>query len=93
MTPLALPPELESYVADEIASGKFRSRDEVIAEALRLLQGRERRREALLADLEVGFGQLERGEVIRVRSAEEHKALFDGVRQELRERAEAREQA
>ena len=57
-----IPPELERFVEREVTSGKFRSREEVISEGLRLLQERERKLEALRSDIQSGLDQLERGE-------------------------------
>jgi len=79
MTNVAIPDELADYVEREVASGKYRSDGEVVAEGLRLLQERERRRDALLADLQVGIDQLDHGEYVEVRSPGEQQALLARV--------------
>lgn len=57
----AIPSEFAQFVKDEIASGKYRSAEEVLNEALRLLQTRERKLRALQTDIQVGLEQLDRG--------------------------------
>ncbi len=70
---ITLAPEMESLVARRVASGKYRSADDVVREGLRLLQEREElgkpdfvfsTLEELEAKLAVGVEQLERGEGI-----------------------------
>ena len=56
-----LPPELQSFIADGIASGRFRSEDEAIVEGLNLLRGRERKLEALRADIQIGVDEADAG--------------------------------
>jgi len=45
-----------------VAGGRFHSEEDVVAEALRLLEVRERKLEALRKDIQVGIDQLDRGE-------------------------------
>ena len=65
---VSLPPDLESQVAETVASGRFRSPEEVIRAGLRLLFEAEQTRAARLAqfhaDIQVGLDQLDRGEGI-----------------------------
>ena len=56
--------ELEQFIDQAVACGKYRSRDEVIADGLRLLRERERRRDSLVAELQAGVDELDRGEGI-----------------------------
>ena len=57
---MTLPPDLERFVQDQIASGRFPSADGVIEAGLRLLRDRE----AELRDqIAAGMEQVERGEV------------------------------
>ena len=66
---VSLRPELERFVQERVASGRYRSAGEVLEAALSLLQEREeheREQEAKLAalraDIEEGIASLERGE-------------------------------
>jgi len=83
MMPHALPPELERYVENEVASGKFRTADEVICEALRLLQARERRLDRLRADIDSAFDEIARGEVIDLPDESAQRKFFDALKEEI----------
>ncbi|OFV89648.1 MAG: hypothetical protein A3G76_11740 [Acidobacteria bacterium RIFCSPLOWO2_12_FULL_65_11] len=70
---VALPPQLDAFVRERVASGRFGTASDVVQEGLRLLEGREQEREAALADLRreinVGLeqarsGQLRDGETV-----------------------------
>jgi antitoxin ParD1/3/4 len=68
---ISLPPDLDRFVQDAVASGRYRSADEVLQAAVRLLRERdERQREqaaklaALRADIGEGIASIERGEGI-----------------------------
>lgn len=61
---LALPDDLKKFVQNEVASGRFRSTEDVICEALRRLREHERQLDELRADLQIGIDQLDRGEGI-----------------------------
>jgi len=55
---VAIPDEFSGFVRDSIASGRFRSADEVVAEALRLLKHREQKLDALRRDIQEGLDSL-----------------------------------
>lgn len=65
---ITLTPELKAIIERKVASGLYRSASEVVREALRLLEERERVKEdrlaALRAELQVGLDQLDRGEYV-----------------------------
>lgn len=58
-----LTPQIETIVRALIETGEYRDQDEVIAEAILLLDD-ERQRRDLRATLAVGQAQLDRGEVV-----------------------------
>ncbi len=64
---VSLTPHLEELVRDKVKSGLYNSASEVVREALRLMDDRDRVREMRLEDLrkeiQIGIDQLERGEV------------------------------
>jgi antitoxin ParD1/3/4 len=63
---VSLTPELEKYVADKVATGRYTSASEVVREALRLLEREEKSREQQIADfnreLDARVAALDRGE-------------------------------
>jgi antitoxin ParD1/3/4 len=65
---IALTPHLDRFVQTKIESGRYQSASEVIREGLRLLEEREADRQQSLAklrqDIEIGWQQSERGEVV-----------------------------
>ncbi len=61
-----IPADMLPFVQSMIASGGFRSETEVVGEALRLLQTRQRKLEELRAEIQVGLDQLDRGEYVEL---------------------------
>jgi antitoxin ParD1/3/4 len=59
---IVFPPEFEQFVHQEVASGKYRSEEEVVCAGLRLLRDREAKLEALRKDILPALEQLGRGE-------------------------------
>jgi antitoxin ParD1/3/4 len=86
---IPLTPELEQLVKDKVNSGRYHSVSEVMGEALRLLDERDRIREQRLAELkakiQVGIEELERGEGI------DGEEVFAEIEEDIR-RAEAQMQ-
>ena len=86
---ISLTPELEQLVKDKVSSGKYHSVSEVMGEALRLLEERDRIRDQRLAELkakiQVGIEELERGEGI------DGEEVFAEIEEDIR-RAEAQMQ-
>lgn len=64
---ISLTPQLENYVKRKVANGFYNSASEVIREAIRLLEERDRlqdaKLEALRADIQQGLKSLESGKV------------------------------
>ncbi len=65
---VALTPELEEFLDEEVSSGRYPSPGEVIRDALRLLQRYSRLAEqdlnALRRELQVGIDELDRGQYV-----------------------------
>lgn len=85
----SVPPEIEQYVQQVVASGRYDSAEDVVRAAFRLLQEQERRWESLRADIQSGFGELERGEGIEMDEAT-LREFFDDIQVRGRQRYEAR---
>jgi antitoxin ParD1/3/4 len=86
---ISLTPELEQLVKDKVSSGKYHSVSEVMGEALRLLDERDRIRDQRLAELKAkiqeGIEASERGEVV------DGEEVFAEIEEDIR-RAEAQMQ-
>ena len=65
---VSLTPELEKFIQDRVASGRYQTASEVVREALRLLEVREQDQQEALArvraKLERGLEQAKRGELV-----------------------------
>lgn len=55
---ITVTPELDAFIRDRVASGRFETASDVVREGLRLLEGREHEREAAIAEIraEIGVG-------------------------------------
>jgi len=69
---ISLTPELERQVKQKVESGLYNNASEVVRESLRLMLERDAMLQRLKAEIEVGLGQLQRGEGVDVDS----KAAF-----------------
>jgi antitoxin ParD1/3/4 len=73
-----LTPELEELVREKVETGRYRNQDEVVAQALKLLDERDRRA-ALEAALDEGEADFREGRFVEVANEEELKALFSDL--------------
>jgi antitoxin ParD1/3/4 len=85
----SLPPELQQFLDQELASGRYQTREDVICDALRLL--RERRLHELRKEIDAGLQQLDRGDGIEIEDDRSLQAFFDDIKARGRERLEAHE--
>jgi antitoxin ParD1/3/4 len=73
---VSLTPELEKYVADKVASGRYTSASEVVREALRLFEREEKVREEQIAEfnreIKARLDSLDRGEHVTGEEVREH---------------------
>jgi antitoxin ParD1/3/4 len=65
---IALTPHLDRFVQEKVSSGRYQTASEVVRDGLRLLEQHEENRRAQLRalrrDIEIGWQQLQRGEVV-----------------------------
>ena len=80
-----LPPELDQFVADQIAMGRYRSPEDLMVDAVRVPRQLDAQQRAFREDVREGMDQLTRGEYVEYDDAGLDK-LFAG----LKERALAR---
>ncbi|MDT0499188.1 type II toxin-antitoxin system ParD family antitoxin [Algiphilus sp. W345] len=77
-TSLTLGEHWEVFIKNEIASGRYGSASEVVRDALRTLEERKTKLEALRAHLAEGAAQAARGEFVQVYSMDRLIAEADG---------------
>jgi antitoxin ParD1/3/4 len=87
-----LTPDQEAFVRQSIASGRFQSEADAVAEALLLLEERERAREEILAAVDDAEASLDRGEGIVI-TEESMRELAEDVKRRGRARLEAERSA
>ena len=61
LPPDAFPPDLEAYVQQEIAAGRFQSREEFALTAARTYREMDERRKQLKADIEAAIAEADAG--------------------------------
>ena len=83
-----IPPELESFVQQQLASGEYRSAEEVIGAGLRVLQELKHRQEDFRKEVQIGVDQLDRGEGILLDQAG-LRQFFDEIQQRGQSRYDA----
>lgn len=81
---VSLTPEMAKLVKQKVRAGLYRSADEVVREALQLLQERDGEKDRRLADLrqkiEVGWDQAQRGDLLPA------KKVFQDLRERSRQK-------
>ena len=83
------PEEREDFLKRKVASGLYRSEDDVIDSALRLLDERDMYLQELRDKVELGIEQIANGEYVEYTTDNLHK-LFDEIEEEGLKRMEAR---
>ena len=83
---IAFPDDMEQFVQNAVASGKFRSREELVSAALTMFRNREEKLDRLREDIQIGIDQLERGEFTEISSSEEDSAFRESIKSRGRER-------
>jgi antitoxin ParD1/3/4 len=84
-----IPPDLQQFVDQIIGAGGYKSEAEVVGQALRLLQQRQRRIEELRREIQPALEQLDRGEGIKLKDEEELRLFFEGIKERGQNRLEA----
>ena len=59
----SVPQEYQQFIAERIASGRFRSEEEAVGEAMDLLRRREQKLDALRAEIQAGLDDIDAGRV------------------------------
>ena len=74
-----IPPDLQQFVHQVIDAGGYKSEAEVVGQALRLLQERQRRIEELRREIQPALDRLDRGEGIEL-DDEGLDAFFEDIK-------------
>jgi len=88
---IEIPADLQQFVHNAIDTGGYKNEAEVVGQALRLLQERQRRIEELRREIQPALDQLDRGEGIEIKDEEELRLFFEDVKKRGRERLEAKQ--
>jgi antitoxin ParD1/3/4 len=89
---IAIPSDLDLFVQQQLASGEYRSQEEVVVAGLQVLRELKDRQADFRRDVQVGVEELDRGEGIKL-AAEELRAFFDDIQTRGRQRYEASKKA
>ena len=89
MIDASFPPDLAQFVQTELASGRYKSEQELVLAAMRTFQEVETRRSALREHIQQGIDELDRGEGIAIESEDAMRAFFDDIQERGRQRYEA----
>ncbi|HQU90823.1 MAG TPA: type II toxin-antitoxin system ParD family antitoxin [Pyrinomonadaceae bacterium] len=83
---VSLTPELEAFVHDRVASGRYTSASEVVRESLRLLEdedrSKEHRLEALKMEISKGLDDLRSGRAITLETEDDYARLAAEIKTE-----------
>ena len=79
---ITLTPDSEHYLREQIASGKFPTADEVVAEALRRMREYDQMKDALRRDVAFGIEQADQG-----LATEFNEATLDRVKSKARQQS------
>jgi len=85
-----IPPELEQYLEEKVASGEFESKDAFVSEAMRIYRALEARHEQLRSDVKQAIDQIDRGDGIEIDSDNALSSFFDDIKSRGRQRLENR---
>lgn len=91
---VSLTPELEAFVHEKVASGRYTSASEVVRESLRLLEDEDRakgrRLEALKMEVQKGLDDIEAGRFVSLENEEDFTRLASEIKAEGLRRFEQR---
>ncbi len=86
---ITLPTEIERIVTEKVNSGAYQSADEVISISVRLLEAKEKGKEALRQEIMRGFEDIQQGRFSAFSTDEELEAFSDDIIRQARERRDA----
>lgn len=85
MLTVDLPPDVQQFVHDEVARGSYRTPEELVIEAVRLLRDGSRRLEQFREQLQARVARLRQGQGIELEDDGALEKFFDAIEAELAE--------
>ena len=82
MVMLDLPPDVQQFLRDEVAKGKYRSGDELVVQAVRLLRDGSRQFQLFREELRNRVSGLKRGSGIEIEDDDALERYFDEIENE-----------
>ncbi len=86
MTSASVPSDVAQFIEQEIASGRYRSEDELVVDAVRVLRELKQRHRRLCNDIQTGIREIEEGREIELESEAELQQFLNQVKAEGRTR-------
>lgn len=86
----AFPPDLQQFVLQEVASGHFRTEDDLVEQAVRLLRDRRLGYERLRQEVRARLETLDGSNAIHLEDDEALGLFFDGIETEVETERTAR---
>lgn len=83
---VTLPTEVERIVTEKVNSGAYKSADEVISVSVRLLEAKEKGKEALRREIMRGFEDIQEGRFSTFSTDDELDAFADDIIRQAKER-------
>jgi putative addiction module CopG family antidote len=87
MINLSLPADIEQFVHQAVADGKYPNEQEVVTDAIRLLRDSKVRHQRLRLEIDEALAGVDRGEGIELDSDESLAAFFDELEEDARQAA------
>lgn len=86
MTPASVPSDIAQFIEQEIASGRYRSEDELVLDAVKVLRELKERHRRLSDDIQQGIRELDEGHGIELEGDAELQQFLNEIKAEGRKR-------
>lgn len=87
MTLASMPSEIVQFIEREIASGRYRSEDELVLDAVKVLRELKERHRGLCNDIQQGMRELDDGRGIELAGDAELRQFLNEIKAEGRKRS------
>jgi putative addiction module CopG family antidote len=91
MIDASFPPDLAQFVQQELASGKYKSEQELVHAAIRAMRDQEINLQRFRAGLQKRLDEIDRGEVIELLGDDALRDFFTGIETEVNAELAVRE--